>query len=90
MSTGHREVSQFLKHQSKEITVSGEGSASNKHFETVVYKDDYYEYKKPGDIMKTQFRFKVPHGTAMMASLEVYPASDAVKMCALKVTKLMR
>ena len=71
------------------LSVSGEGSASNKHFETVVYKDDYYEYKKPGDIMKTQFRFKVPHGTAMMASLEVYPASDAVKMCALKVTKFI-
>ena len=39
--------------------------------------------------MKTQFRFKVPHGTAMMASLEVYPASDAVKMCALKVTNFL-
>ena len=47
-------------------------------------------YHKPGQIVETKFRLKVPHSTAMSASLDFYPIDSLFRVCALKVTHIGR
>ena len=62
------------------------GSGSKDYYFAVDPDEDFTTFHKPGEIVKTKFRLKVPHSTAMSAGLEVYPIDSLLRVCALKVS----
>ena len=66
------------------------GSASKKMYFTTDPDEDYSVYHKPGEIVQTKFRLKVPHSSALSASLDFYPIDNLFRVCALKVTHIGR